>query len=239
VKELGAKKVIVNCPDILASLICKVDGVDQVISRNFVKKTGDALPKFDCHFPLMSAPHLLNVDKLEGNSYLNPPVVDATQYIHLHERFNVGIVWAGSPGHKLDDQRSIPVSNFGALARPEIQLISLQREKYPKWSDGLERIRYEDKGWMLDDFRMTAIFVYQLDLLICCDTAIAHLAGAMGVPIWVCLPHKPDWRWGLKNHTTDWYSSMRLFRQKTQGNWAEVFEEIKKELNSGTLIKQS
>jgi ADP-heptose:LPS heptosyltransferase len=89
---------------------------------------------------------------------------------------------------------------------------------------------YTDLAPSIRNMVDTAHYLHNLDLLICCDTSIAHLAGAIGTPCWLILPYMPDWRWGLDSEKTGWYNSLRLFRQSTPGDWEEVFERVSKAL---------
>jgi hypothetical protein len=152
--------------------------------------------------------------------------------------FKVGINWQGSPLHKSDRFRSIPLSHFLPLAKvPAVHLISLQK------GFGREQLHAVDVdcsilelGTRLDEtaggFMDTAAVLHNLDLVITSDTALAHLAGALGRPVWVALSAVPDWRWLLQGVHTPWYPSMRLFRQKTLGDWGAVFARVTSDLQS-------
>jgi Flp pilus assembly protein TadD len=150
--------------------------------------------------------------------------------------FKVGIVWQGDPVAIIDRYRSIPLKEFLPVARvPGVQLISLQKK------DGLDQLAalgglfpLADWGAHLDEahgpFMDTAAIMKNLDLVITCDTAAAHLAGGLGVKAWVALSTAPDWRWMLERDDSPWYPSVRLFRQSRLGDWAEVFQRIATEL---------
>src|SRR5262249_19149294 len=166
------------------------------------------------------------------------------------EGFKVGIAWQGSPSFPGDRLRSIPLAHFAPLAGVEgVRLFSLQK------GPGREQIRstarvfasagrlaLTDLGERLDEqgaFLDTAAVMKTLDLVITSDTAIAHLAGALGVPVWVALSIGPDWRWLLDREDCPWYPTMRLFRQRRQGDWDEVFERMAAELharNAGSCV---
>ena len=146
--------------------------------------------------------------------------------------FKIGIVWRGSPTLENDRARSIPLRCFESLAGlPGVQWFSLQKgagvEELP---DIAGRFPLIEMGSRLDDFMDTAAVLKNLDLVIACDTAVAHLAGAIGVPVWVALPFAADWRWLLDRNDSPWYPTMRLFRQRQPGDWAGVFAEIKSAL---------
>jgi hypothetical protein len=145
-------------------------------------------------------------------------------------QFKVGIVWRGSPTHPRDDWRSVPVSELAPLSRLEdVRLFSLQigpgREQLAALGG---RFPLTDLGGDLegDPFTETAAVMKNLDLVVTVDTAVAHLAGSLGVPVWVALPFANDWRWLLEREDSPWYPTLRLFRQRRRGNWQEVFEGI-------------
>jgi hypothetical protein len=144
----------------------------------------------------------------------------------------VGITWQGNPNYSLDRLRSIPLRCFAPLAQvPGVRLISLQK---PPGTEQLAEVRelfpVTDFGDELDQggaFLDTAAVMKNLDLVITSDTATAHLAGALSVPVWVALRFAPDWRWMRGRPDSPWYPTMRLFRQRKPGDWHGVFEEIK------------
>ena len=114
------------------------------------------------------------------------------------------------------------------MSLKSVNLFSVQLEYRP---DLGTLPMYTDLSPYIKDLSDTATFLENLDLLICCDTAVAHLAGAIGTPCWLLLPYIPDWRWGLAGETTPWYNSLTLFRQKTPGDWAGVFNEVSTRLD--------
>jgi hypothetical protein len=152
------------------------------------------------------------------------------------QTFKIGIAWQGSSRYPADRCRSIPLTRFEPLARvPGVQLISLQK------GPGSEQLRELGKapthfpvtglGDRLDTdeagaFTDTAAVLMSLDLVVSSDTAVAHLAGALGVPVWLALPWVPDWRWLLGRDDSPWYPSMRLFRQPRPGDWDAVFRRM-------------
>jgi ADP-heptose:LPS heptosyltransferase len=152
------------------------------------------------------------------------------------KKFRIGIAWAGSPTHKNDRHRSIDASLFRPITEmPDVLVCSLQigkdGEAAEQFGDGIT-----DLAPALTDFSETAAAINQLDLVISVDTAVAHLAGALGHPVWTLLPFIPDWRWLLERDDSPWYRSMRLFRQKERGDWKGTVETIQeallKELNN-------
>lgn len=175
--------------------------------------------------------------------------------------FKIGIVWAGSPSHPHDRKRSIPLKHFKPIYDTEgVKLFNLQmdirkrqygvsyrcmenpdgkaNDKFKAengivdYCDGCDDLRLIDLTQMIQSFEDTAVILEGLDLIICCDTSIAHLAGAMGKPVWVCLPYNPDWRWLAEGETTHWYDSMKLYRQPERDDWTSVFSKIKKDLDA-------
>jgi hypothetical protein len=143
-------------------------------------------------------------------------------------RLKVGLAWAGRPKHINDRNRSLPVSKLATLAGVEnIWLCSLQ-----KGPGGPAPFEMADWTHELNDFADTAALIAQLDLVICADTAVAHLAGAMGKRVWVLIPYLPDWRWLLDRTDSPWYPTMRIFRQPRPGDWETVIAQVVHELKS-------
>jgi tetratricopeptide (TPR) repeat protein len=133
----------------------------------------------------------------------------------------VGIVWAGSPEHPNDRQRSTVPATFAPLAAvPGVRLVSLQRGVVPADAAVF------DAGSALADFADTMCLLGAIDVLITVDTAMAHLAGAMGRPVWILLPYAPDWRWLLDRSDSPWYPSARLFRQPAPGDWGAMMKAV-------------
>jgi hypothetical protein len=103
------------------------------------------------------------------------------------------------------------------------------------YCEGCDDMRLVDLTSMIQSFEDTATVLAGMDMVICCDTATGHLAGAMGIPVWMLIPYNPDWRWTMTGDKTPWYDSMRLFRQKERNNWDEVFERVERELHATVL----
>ena len=144
----------------------------------------------------------------------------------------IGLVWAGRPENKIDRKRSMRLDQFAPLsAIKHARFFSLQKGPSASQSRrppaGMELIDYSED---LHDFTDTAAMIANLDLILTVDTSIAHLAGALARPAWVLLPRSPDWRWMLDREDSPWYPTLRLFRQKTRGDWNEVMERVKREL---------
>jgi tetratricopeptide (TPR) repeat protein len=228
VKERGGR-LLLECPPPLRQLFEGIAGVECLLVE------GQELPPFDVHAPLMSLPFLFKT------TLANIPA--AVPYLHVaaervgHWRsqsptgaFRVGVVWQGNPHHKWDRHRSFPVHVLAPLAAiPGVQLICLQK------GPGLEALCADPPRFALThldgfgadaSFADTAAVMKQLDLVVTTDTAPAHLAGALGVPVWVALAAISDWRWLRGRNDTPWYPTMRLFRQRTLGDWDAVFERM-------------
>jgi tetratricopeptide (TPR) repeat protein len=227
-----AGKVILQVQDALLPLLRKAGAVfhDSLFGYD------DPLPSIDFQIPLMSLPGLAGTTMDNIPSPI-PYLSIGEEFIDMwRERlgaiggFRVGIVWKGSDTHTSDRARSIPLSEFGAIARvPGVTLISLQKRDGLKQFDDIDFqvCRLED-NWdeAAGPFVDTAAVMKNLDLVITADTAAAHLAGALGVPVWVALGTRADWRWVLEREDTPWYPTMRLFRQTHPGDWTEVFARI-------------
>jgi Flp pilus assembly protein TadD/ADP-heptose:LPS heptosyltransferase len=232
VKQRGGITVV-ECPPPLARLLASCAGIDRVVAK------GSPLPAFDVHAPLLSLPRLLGTTLAtvpEVVPYLFPDeqlVQDWRRELSSVQAFKVGIAWQGNPKHRGDRQRSVPLAQFAPLARLEgVRLFSLQK------GPGTEQLPALAGRWDLtnlggrtsDDWMETAAVMKGLDLVVTVDVGVAHLAGALGVPVWVALPFAPDWRWLLDREDSPWYPSMRLFRQAERGNWDPVFDRIAREV---------
>lgn len=231
VQALGGR-VVVECQAKLTPLLKTAPGIDQLVPK------GEPLPKFDCQAALLSLPGILGttVETIPGGiPYLraDPDLVEKWRAeLAKIDGFKVGIVWQGSPTFIRDATRSMSLEEFEPLADvPDVQLVALQK------GAGSEQLRdLADEFGIItppDDFDTaagafmdTAAMMMSLDLLITSDTSAAHLAGALGRPVWVALCFAPDWRWLLGRDDSPWYPTMRLFRQSERDNWADVFDEI-------------
>ncbi len=232
VAALGGE-VIVECPAALVRLFESLPGVAEVVAH------GSILPAFDLHAPLMSLGRLFGTT-LEtipaAVPYLAAPAARFALPVPAGTRLKVGIAWAGRPDHKNDRNRSCPVEHFLTLAeRPGVALYSLQKgERAGDIAAAAADGRVHDLGPRLADFADTAAAIAGLDLVISVDTAVAHLAGALGRPLWVALAFMPDWRWLLERADSPWYPTARLFRQHRRGDWADVFARIAAALDEPT-----
>jgi hypothetical protein len=199
---------------------------------------GAPTPPCDAQCPLVSLPELLATTPQTIPADIPYLRADPQLVEHWRSRlegvsgFKVGIAWQGSKTYLLDQYRSISPEAFEPLATlGDVRLISLHVEDEARRVDGLagrfEVLRFDDRfdvehGAFMD----SAAVMMNLDLVVTSDTAIAHLAAALGVPVWLALCAAPDWRWMLDRADSPWYPTMRLFRQKVLGQWSDVFESI-------------
>jgi hypothetical protein len=236
VKQRGGT-VVFECPKALKQILAGCPGIDQVVEQGLPLPAG-----VDVHAHLASLPALLGTTLSNIPAtipYLHAdPALEASwrEKLAANPGFKIGIAWQGNPSYRGDGQRSVPLTRFATLAGlPGVRLFSLQKGK------GCEQVQQVagqfsviDLGPRLDEtagaFMDTAAVMKNLDLVITSDTAIAHLAGALGVPVWVALAFIPDWRYLLERTDSPWYPTMRLFRQSTPGDWNGVFERIAAEV---------
>jgi len=223
-------RVVLEIPDDLRPLIGGT-GVAATVRR------GDALPPFDLHCPLMSLPLAFGttLDTIPASvPYLSAP---AERIAAWRARLadltppRVGLVWSGKPTHKNDHNRSIALTQLAPLLQTAgVTFVSLQTEYRDADRTALATaplVRLDDA---LADFADTAAAIAALDLVIAVDTAVAHLAGAMGIPLWLLLPAIGDWRWLEGRTNSPWYPSARLFRQPQIGDWPGALANVAREL---------
>ena len=224
-------RIVFECQPPLVSLLATLPGVTQCIA-----KTGEGEPRvgFDTYVPLLSLPGLfettLGTLTAHHCPYLKPNdrLVDAWRQQLPQDRLKVGLVWAGNPRNANDRRRSIALSSLAPLARiPGMRFVSLQLGPAAQQAgQPPAQMDLLDVTADIGDFADTAAMVANLDLVIAVDTAVAHLAGALGVPVWTLIYAPPDWRWLLEREDSPWYPTMRLFRQETPGQWAPVIGRV-------------
>ena len=199
---------------------------------------GDRLPSMDYQCALLSLPLAFGTTVVDipfsKEPYLaaDPALVLAwRKRLGASSSRRVGLVWSGNPTHSDDKNRSMPLAQMLGALPAGLSLLAVQKD-----------IRLGDEATLqsrpdiyvarkhLDSFADTAALLTCLDLVICVDTSIAHLAGALGVPVWILLPQLPDWRWMLDRKDSPWYPSATLYRQHRRGDWSEPFEEIRRGL---------
>jgi tetratricopeptide (TPR) repeat protein len=231
VKQRGGS-VVVECPGPLLPLLTRCPGIDRLVAQ------GSQLPPFDVQSPLMSLPRLFGTTLATIPAPIPYLFPDAERVDYWRQRFagvpgfKVGIAWQGNPRHRRDRFRSVALAHFEPLSRVQgVRLYSLQVGAGCEQLAALSgRFVVEDLGGQLDESRgpfldLTGI-LKNLDLVVTVDTALAHLAGGLGVPVWVVLSTLADWRWLRERTDNPWYPSMRLFRQPTVGDWNGVFNLV-------------
>ena len=231
VKALGGE-LIIECRPELVPLIAHMGVADQLIVR------GTPLPPADLHCYLCSLPGFFtpSLASIPNRPYLSPPADRVGKVAGLitkaDGRLNVGIVWSGSVTFGKNHRRAQRLlSFFQACAIPRVQLYSLQKGDPIRELTSLPRGGpIVDLAPYLNDFADTAAAISQLDLIIMTDSAVAHLAGAMGKPVWVLLGNNAHWLWLLDRTDCPWYPSMRLFRPRAEGDWDHVFDTVSAEL---------
>jgi tetratricopeptide (TPR) repeat protein len=220
-------RVILEVPESLTRVMHTVPGVDRVAIR------GSTLPAHDAYCMLLDLPQLWGtvVETVPvAVPYLRAPEDQGYWDAVLRrdpQGLRIGIAWTGSPGHIDDHRRSCDPQWMVPLAGMDgIVLYNVQKGLEPSAVPGALRTRWRDHSMAFTDVGATAGLVARLDLVITVDTMAAHLAGALGVPVWLMLPHAPDWRWMLDRADTPWYPAMRLFRQRSPRNWEQVMDDV-------------
>ncbi len=227
-------KVIFECQVALFGLLSNIKGIDLLIPA------GMPLPLFDVHVSLLSLPSFF----LQPHAFIPNEipylVADPKRVEHWRRNlqsmpgFKVGISWQGSLNQK-NDCRSIPLAEFMPLGWLEnCHLISLQvgagTDQLRSWAGSYPIVEISDRLGAVRDIQDSAAIIKNMDLVVTIDSAVAHLAGALGVPVWVVLPLVPCWRWLIDRPDSPWYHTMHLFRQNKPGDWQEVFERIAAEI---------
>ncbi len=224
----GARVVLEVQPS-LVPLLSPLPGVHQLVAQ------GGALPGFDLHCPLLSLPFALRIDSVAAipasRAYLGADQEALARWrdrLGAPTRPRVGIAWSGSARNVNDRRRSLPLRSLLEAFGPGVELFSIQKELRNGDRRVLgERPDLRDFTGELADFRETAALVSCMDLVVSVDTSVAHLAGALGVPVWILLPFAPDWRWLLDREDSPWYRSARLFRQPAPDDWAGVMQRLR------------
>jgi hypothetical protein len=229
-EKYGAQEVILECQPALTRLLVNMQGVTKIVAGGV-----DTLPPFDVHIPLLSLP-LLFETRVDNIPVEVPYILAPKQLIQKWQsraadesRPKIGLAWAGATNNANDARRSIKASILAPLlANQGICFISLQKAaSNTAGSDELPLIDWTDE---LTDFAETAALIAQLDLVICVDTAVAHLAGAMGKPVWLLNSFESEWRWMRDRDDSPWYPGMRIFRQPKPGDWESVINQVANEL---------
>lgn len=198
----------------------------------------DKGPNFDEYCPLLSLPWLLSQNteaKPATPPYLRVPpdrLARTRSRLATFPSPKIGFVWAGNPRHEKDRTRSLSLKHL-AVVLPEAgaSLFSLQKQCPAADRGTLTQLpQLHDLSDELEDFAATAALVSQLDLLVSVDTSVAHLAGALGVPVWILLPFAPDWRWQLERSDSPWYPTARLYRQPALDDWGTLLSRVARDI---------
>lgn len=219
------RRVAVLCPEPLRRVVARAPGVDIVVMA------ADQAAPITAQVAMMSLPGLFGVTPETVPSsvgYLTPPPIPANLRLPSTGRRRIGIAWAGSPDNRIDSIRTCDASYFAQLLTGfDVDVVNFQvgRRAGDYASIGGRPPIFSCDG-VVRDFDDTAAVVAQLDLIITVDTAVAHLAGALGKPTWMLVPFSPDYRWLMGRPETPWYSSLRLWRQRKRGDWNQVFAEL-------------
>ena len=220
-------RVVLEVQPALVRLLRRLEGVEQVIGR------GEALPAFDAHCPMLSLPLALGTELATipgGGPYLSADADEAAAWrVRLGGAPRIGLAWAGSVTLPTDRRRSMAPERLAPLiAVPGVRFVSLQKACPAPAAFGMIDVMNE-----IGDFAATAALVANLDLVISVDTAVGHLAAALGRPVWLLDRFDADWRWLVGRRDSPWYPSLRLYRQQAPGDWDGVLSEVAADLRAG------
>jgi uncharacterized protein (TIGR03032 family) len=230
------KKLTLACSAELMPIFATIPGIAQIREKEKI-----VVAEFDTYLPLTSLPHVFEttLDTIPATV----PYVDAAAIrrrkdnpsllLSESDDRRVGIIWAENSNKRIGRYRSCPLNEFlPILTIPEISFYSLQKgECHNDLAELPSHIHVEDMEPQLGDFGDLAVIINQLDLVITIDSSAAHVAGALGKPVWTLLSHVADWRWMLEGETTPWYPTMRLFRQTRPDDWSGVIERVAEALS--------
>ena len=230
-------RVILGCRPELLRLFKGCLDVEKLIS------TADPVPTFDCHCPVASLPlafatELNSIPASVPYLKADPALVQAwaEKLGPRHADLRIGLAWAGNPDFQDDRRRSLTLTQLSPLADAHnVIFYSLQKgHAASQLATPPRGMKINDLGCELTDFADTAAAMSSLDLIVTTDTSVAHLAGALGLPVWVMLQYVPAWRWLIDREDSPWYPTMKLFRQRVFGDWAEVIDRVAKSLGQFT-----
>ena len=226
VLALGARVVL----EVQAPLVPLFNGLCAVEA---LIKQGGPLPPFDCHCPLMSLPLAFQTTLSTIPSavpYIKPSSEKErfwAEKLGPNSQLRVGLVWSGDPRHQNDKHRSIALADLLTALPPGFEYVSMQSEIRDSdrhaLKGGNDLVHF---GSELKDFSDTAALCAQMDVVICVDTSVVHLSGAMGKPTLLLLPYNSDWRWLLERTDSPWYPTMQLYRQTQLGSWQSALEKV-------------
>ena len=234
-------QVLFEVPTALRPLLKRVAGADEVLE---LSPHGPSAVPHDLHAPLLSLPGLCDTTLESVAAEVPYLFADPTKATAWAERLGpgglkIGIVWSGSAWTARLAEKSCPVEHFLALTtRPGTRWVALQKAAAAQELAAAAKAGVACWGPEFADFSDTAAAVAGLDLVISVDTAVAHLAGALNIPVWVLLPQRADWRWLLDRPDSPWYPSMRLYRQGRGGSWEDVFVRVARDLAALTRLAE-
>lgn len=246
VPQLAARgaRVVLQVQKPLQALVRSLAGSPRIVA------SGDSLPEYDFHCAMLSLPlaFATRLDSIpSATPYLRAPAFAVGRWrSRLGPKFGssknlrIGLVWSGNPKYLNDRNRSVPLEDLVPLLKSNMTFVSLQKELRQGDAETIaQHTNLIHFGGDLHDFSDTAALVDQLDLVISVDTSAAHLAGAMGKPLWMMLPYVPDWRWLLQRDDNPWYPTARLFRQDTTRQWGSVVGKIQSALEALSSARTS
>jgi Tfp pilus assembly protein PilF len=229
-------RIVVECPAALLPLMADSGLADEWVVPSEAPKA------FDAFIPLMSLPHALGIstETLPNQVPYLRVRANGLESRSRGERLKVGLVWSGNPTHDDDSLRSIDPELLGDLVSIDgVEFHSLQAPVRPEHQAIVAQWpRWVDRTCSMTNFRATAEYLEGLDLVIAVDTAVAHLAGALGKPVWLLVQDSPDWRWLLNRADSPWYPTLRVFRQSHRGDWSPVLEQVVAELRRTSRHKR-
>lgn len=201
-------------------------------------KNSECEINFDVHIPIMSIPYVLNLNSekdiplSQGYLKADPLKIEAYRQKYFDNNcFKIGIKWQGDMTY--DQTRQFDLKSFSKILKlPNVKIYSVQKDSGSEQLEEFKNYEIVDLGSTFNDFTDTAAAIENLDLVICNDTSVAHLTGAMGKKCWIVLPFVQDWRWSVDLSYCPWYKSIKLFKQHSLGSWEEVFEDVFKELQT-------
>lgn len=225
-------RVVLEVEPALRGLMTTLAGAAEIVIK------GEALPDYDLHCPLLSLPMAFET-RLEtipaSAPYLQAPdsaVAAWKQRLDNMSGLKIGLAWSGNSNHVRDRERSMPLTQLEPLLKCDATFVSLQKQYRPGEAERLAQTGIRDVSADLHDFTDTAALIAALDLIITVDTAVAHLAGALGRPVWIMVTRAPDWRWLVDRDDSPWYPTARLFRQDERRDWSGVVARVQAALRA-------
>lgn len=235
VHQLGATVLLV-VPDALKALLNPLAGIAAIFNRD------ENLPDFDYYCTSISVPHILKTDLSNIPNevpylFADPARVNAWKaQLGEKKKLRIGLAWSGNIAFRDDRNRSIRLEQLNALRFDQVEFFCLQKELREHDVNALTaRPDIQTFTEQFDNFTDTAALIELMDLVITIDTSVAHLAAAMGKPVWIMLRYAPDWRWLLEREDSPWYPTIRLFRQPNLGDWDNVIARVKDALTQKLL----